>query len=221
MKILQIISDVLLVLIMALSVFWGIKRGFVKSFFKSIKLILVILVTIIIGSMVASVCQNTFVDGMIEGKISNKLVAQAQQGEELDFETIKNGVPGIVKNIVPMDEIEEYHAGLSGDNVEVAQAVGEKIENVLISIISNVVGYVLAFIISFILCTVLIFLLDKFFELPVLNGLNRIAGIIWGVACGYLSASTIAWIIALAFGRGFVNGTVVTDFVYNIGLFSF
>ena len=219
---LQILFDILMVLIIAAYVFWSVKRGFVKSFLKSTKLIFVIIVTLLIGSLVVSVCQTAFVSGMFEGKISEKLVAQAEQSDgELTFETIKDGIPDIVENIVPMDEIEKDYAMLSGDKTEIANQVGEKIEGVLTVIVSNVIGYILAFVISFIICTVAIWLIGKFFEIPGLKWLNRLAGVLWGLASAYLTTSFVSCIVALIFGNGFIAETVITKFIYNIGLFSF
>ena len=222
MEILKIIIDIIIVMICVFSVFLGIRRGFVKSFFKSTKLLLVILVTMIIGSLVVSLCANSFVGGMIEGKISDKLVLRAEQsGAEFNFEMLEESIPEVVKNIVPMQEIEQHFVASSGNNVEVARSTGEKIEEVLIAIASNVIGYILAFIIAFIICSFAIWLIEKFFEFPVLNWVNHLAGVFWGIASAYLVSSFIACVVALILGNEFVNGTLITRIIYNIGLFSF
>ena len=222
MNIWQIICDVIIVLIVAFSVLWGYKRGFVKSFFQSTKLLLVILATFLIGSFVVALCQDAFVEPMIEGKITDKLVARAEQNEgEFGFEIVEDEIPTIVQNLIPMDNVEQYFETLSGDKTEVASAIGTRIEGVLINIVSNIVGYILSFIVAFTVLSVVIWLLDKFFNLPVLNVANRLAGIIWGVASAYLTTSTLVCIIALVFGNEFVIGTIVTKLIYYIGLFSF
>lgn len=222
MDILKIIFDVVLVLVIGFSVFWGYKRGFVKSFFQSTKLLLVVLVTLIIGSMLVSLCQDMFVNDMFDGKITDKIVERAERVEgQLTFDSVEDEIPTIVKNIIPMATLEQHFSTLSGDNATVAKGIGEAIETVLVDIVSNVIGYVLAFIIAFITCSIVIWLLDKFFKLPVFNWVNRIAGIIWGIVSAYLTTSTLAVIIALIFGNEFVYGTIVTKFIYSIGLFSF
>lgn len=219
---LQIIVDVIMALVFALMVFLGIKRGFVKSFFKSTKIFFVIIVTILIGSLVVSLCQNLFVNGMFEGKISSILVEKAQEsGESFDFASIKDGIPAILRNIVPMDELEQHFSTLSGSSVDVARAMGEKIEALVIDVVSNVIGYILAFVISFILCTIVIFIIEKIWELPVLGWINTLGGVIWGLASAYLTTSILALAVAFIFGDSFVDGTVLTKILYNIGLFSF
>ncbi len=222
MNMLQIIVDVIMALIIAFLVFLGVKRGFAKSFFKSTKIVFVILVTILIGSLIVSLCQNLFVNAMFEGKISDKLVSYTEQSEgEFDFEKVKEGIPAIIRNIVPMDEIEQQFSTLSGDEISKAREIGTQIEKIVINIVSNVTGYVIAFILSFIICSIAIAIIERVFELPVINWLNRLGGVFWGVANAYLTTSFIVCVIALIFGNDFVNGTIVTKAIYYIGLFTF
>ena len=219
---LQIVIDLVMALIIGLLVFLGIKRGFVKSFFKSTKIIFVILITMIIGSLVVGLCQNAFVNGMFEGKITEKLVAKAESDmANFGVEQINDELPAIVKNIIPMSEIEEYFEKLPGDSVEKARAIGEAMEDALISVVSNVVGYMISFAIAFVICTIAIFVIDKVFSLPMLNWLNRIGGVFWGVANAYLTTSFLVCIVALVLGNDFVNSTFITKFIYYIGLFTF
>lgn len=222
MNIFQIIIDVIMVFIIALLVILGIRRGFVKSFFRSTKIIFVILITVLIGSVFVSLCQNMFVGQMFEGKISDKLVERAEKDSaNFGVEQIQDELPAIVKNIIPTNEIENDFLTLSGNNVEKARAIGEKIEKTATSIVSNVLGYVIAFIVSFIVCSIGIIILEKIFSLPVLSWLNRLGGVFWGLANAYLTTSLIVCIVALVFGNDFVNGTIVTKTIYYFGLFTF
>ena len=222
MNILQIIVDVIMVLVIAFLMFLGVKRGLAKSFFKSTKIVFVILLTLLIGSLVVSLCQSIFVNDMFEGKISDKLVARAEKDyENFGIEQIKDELPSFAKKMISSDTIDNEFSNLSGSNTEKARAIGEKIENTMISVVSNVVGYIIAFIISFILCTIGIFFVQKFFELPALNWLNRIGGIFWGAANAYLTTSFLAFLVALIFGNDFVNGTIITKAIHYFGLFTF
>ncbi len=222
MNIFQTILDILMVLIIGVTMILGVLRGGAKSFFKSTKLIIVIIVTLLIGSLVVTLCQNLFVSKMFDGKVSDKLVARVEQSSgEFTFETVKDCVPDTVQKIVSMDGIEQKFDGLSGSGVEKARAIGEHIEDTATEIVSNIVGYVVAFILSFIICTVAIFLIQKVVEIPSLKWLNRIAGILYGIVSAYFTTSTVAIIVAILFGYEFIDGTIVTKFIYNIGLFSF
>ena len=222
MGLLEIIIDVVIVALVALLVFLGVKRGFVKSFFKSTKIFFVILVTILIGSLVASLCQNLFVNDWFDGKVSEVLIQKVENIDgEITFESLTSGIPYLAKKLAPMDEIEGYFNTLSGNKLEIAKEVGEKIENTVIQVVSNVIGYVLAFIVSFIICSIVILIIEKVWELPVLGWLNHAAGVLWGVANAYLVTSFVVCIVALVFGNAFIEGTVVARIIYKIGLFTF
>ena len=219
---LNIIVDVIIALIIAFLVFLGVKRGFVKSFFKSTKIFFVILVTILIGSLIVTLCQNWFVNSWFEGTVSEKLVERAEATDGvLDFETVKSGVPAVLVNLLPIEELEKDFDALSGDKVEIARQIGEKIEDALVSIVSNAIGYILAFVLSFIICTIAIFVIEKVWEMPVLAWINHLGGVLWGIASAYLFASVLVCILALLLGNDFINSTVLTKLIYNIGLFTF
>lgn len=222
MNVFQIIMDIIMALIIALLILLGIRRGFVKSFFRSTKVIFVILLTLLIGSFVVTICQNMFVENVIDGSIGDRLVAKAQSdATNFGIEQIKNELPSVVTNIVDMEAIEDYLVSQPGDSVAKARVVGDKIEEMLISIISNVMGYLVAFVISFVVCTIAIYLLEKLCKLPFLNWLNRIGGIFWGLANAYLTTSFVVCVVALILGNDFVNGTFITKAIYEIGLFTF
>jgi hypothetical protein len=218
----QIILDVVMILIIGITMLLGIIRGGAKSFFKSTKFIIVVLVTMLIGSLIVTLCQNLFVAKMFDGKISDKLVAQAEQvGGEFTFETVKAGIPNILQKVVPMDEIEQQFTSLSGNEVENARAIGKHIEGIVINIVSNITGYVIAFILAFIVCSIAILLIEKLVEIPSLKWLNRVAGILYGIVSAYFTTSIIAIIVAIIFGYEFIDGTIITKFIHNIGLFGF
>ena len=219
---LQITVDIVMALIIVLMIALGIKRGLVKSFFKSTKLIFVILVTLLIGSLIVSLCQSLFVNSWFEGTISERFVEkQMQTSNVVDFDDLQGEIPAIYKNLLPMEELEKDFDSLSGNTFDAAKTIGEKMEDMLSTVVSNVIGYVIAFIISFIFCTIAIIIIDKIFTLPVLDWLNRVGGVFWGLANAYLTTSVLVCIVALIFGNDFVNGTIITKAIHYIGLFTF
>jgi hypothetical protein len=158
---------------------------------------------------------------MFEGTISQRLVEKVESIDgELDFDTVAEGIPVIVRKMIPMEEVEGYFLTLTGEKEDIALKLGDTIERVIIGIVSNVIGYVLAFVISFIVCSIVMFIIEKFCELPVLGWLNRIGGVLWGVANAYLVTSFIVLIVSFIFGADFINQTIVARIIYNIGLFT-
>ena len=138
----------------------------------------------------------------------------------MEYEDLTAGLPSIVKSVLSAKGFESYFESLSGNSVEVADKLGEKIEGVAISVLSKILAYVITFVLAYVLCSILIIFVEKMFELPVLNGLNKILGSIWGLSHAYLFLSLAVCIAMLLFGSDFVEGTFVTRLIYRIGLFT-
>ena len=92
-------------------------------------------------------------------------------------------------------------------------------------------SYVLVFLISYILLTVAVFVIDKIFELPVLNVANKILGFALGIFCAYITlsvASSVASVIFGFFGEQLLGQTaeqiIESSYIYrffiNFGVFS-
>ncbi len=217
----QILLDILMCLSLAGFVFLGIKQGFIKSFFQYTKLTIVIIITILLGSYLIGFCQERFVAPRLEDKVSDVLVQKAESaGDSLKYEDLTSGLPSIVKKVLNARVFKNYFESLKGSAVEVADKLGEKIENVAISVISKIMAYFITFVLAYVLCTILIIFIERIFELPVLNGVNKFLGSIWGISHAYVFLSFAACVAMFLFGSDFVEGTLVTRLIYKIGLFT-
>ncbi len=217
----QILLDILMCLSLGGFVLLGIKQGFIKSFFQYTKLTIVIIITILLGAYLVGFCQEQFVAPRIEDKVSAVLVEKAESaGDSLKYEDLTSGLPSIVKKVLNARVFKSYFDSLKGSAVEVADKLGEKIENVAISVISKIMAYFITFVLAYVLCTILIIFIERIFELPVLNGLNKIFGSVWGLSHAYVFLSFAACVAMLLFGSDFVEGTIVTRLIYKIGLFT-
>ena len=217
----QILLDILMCLSLAGFVFLGIKQGFIKSFFQYTKLTIVIVLTVLLGSYLVGFCEEKLVAPRIEDKVSAALVQRAESaGDSLKYEDLTAGLPSIVKRVLNSGTFKNYFESLTGSATEVADKLGEKIENVAISILSKILAYFITFVLAYVLCTILIIFIERIFELPVLNGVNKILGSIWGLSHAYVFLSFAACVAMLLFGSDFVEGTIVTRLIYKIGLFT-
>lgn len=218
----QILLDVIMVLVIVIIVLVAIKRGFVKSFFRSTKLIIVILITSLIGSLFVGVCRDYIVNDLIEGKITQALVQKAEEsGDSFDPQSLHQSLPAMAQGLISQEDIEGYFESLEGNGIELAQNIGIKIEEAVIDMLSNTLAYLLTFIGVYIICTILVLLLEKFCTLPVLNEINKILGCVWGLSIAYIVVSVTVVVLDLILGNEFIEGTVVTRVLYNIGLFTY
>lgn len=217
----QIGIDVALVLAVLVIVFIGIKRGLVKSFFKSTKFLIVIVITALIGSCFVGLCEEHIVGKFLEGKISDAIVQKAQGLEgDIDVEQLTSSMPEAIQAFIPTEDIEEYLGSLKGEGQEMVVEFGQKVEDIAIKSLSETLSYVITFVLVFIVYSILILLIEKIFDLPVLSGLNKIGGAIWGLCSAYLFVSSAVLVVLWIFGLDFIEGTIVTRILYKIGLFT-
>ncbi len=217
----QILLDILMCLSLGGFVLLGIKQGFIKSFFQYTKLTIVIIITMLLGAYLVGFCQEQFVAPRLEDKVSAVLVEKAESaGDSLKYEDLTSGLPSIVKKVLNARVFKSYFESLKGSAVEVADKLGEKIENVAISVISKIMAYFITFVLAYVLCTILIIFIERIFDLPVLNGVNKFLGSIWGISHAYVFLSFAACFAMFLFGSDFIEGTIVTRLIYKIGLFT-
>lgn len=217
----QILLDILMCLSFAGFIFLGIKQGFIKSFFQYTKLTIVIIITMLLGSYLVGFCQDRIVAPRLEDKVSNVLVQKAENmGDSFEYEELTAGLPSIVKRVLNSRIFKGYFESLTGSAVQVADKLGEKIENVAISIISKIMAYFITFVFAYVLCTIMIVFIERVFELPVLNGVNKFLGSIWGISHAYVFVSFAACFAMFLFGSDFIEGTIITRLIYKFGLFT-
>ena len=222
MSIWQILLDLFMVAVAAFVVYLSFKEGFVKSFFKYMKVTIVIALTVLIAWYFVGICREYFVEDMVHGKVTAILVERAEKtGELFDFDAVLKSMPPLVKNVLPMERIENYFDSLSGEPIEVARKLGASIEYSLIDFFAKTVAYIGTFIVMYLLCTLVIFLLEKCVEIPAFKGLNRVMGVFWGLSLAYVTLSFLVCVVTVWLGRTFVLGTYLTRMIYKFGLFTF
>ncbi len=65
---------------------------------------------------------------------------------------------------------------------------------------STAIAYLLVFSASYVVVSLLVFLIDKFFELPILNVINKLLGAALGIVCAYVTLTLAAALLSVAFG---------------------
>ena len=217
----QILLDVFMLAVIALIVFFSVKRGFVKSFFGSAKPIIVIVITVILSALLVGACEEHIVSEKIDGRITDILVQKAEQsGGNLTFDDLTKELPKIVKKVISITVAEQYFNSIGGSGVEVAKKLGSKIEQLAIDVISNAVSAIISFIIAYVVCTLTVYALDRVFRLPILNDFNKFCGLIWGIASAYIFVSMAVLAASMICGRDYIMSTIITRIIYKIGLFT-
>lgn len=220
-QILAIIVDLLAIAVVVGYVYVAVKQGFIKSFFKYMKMTIVILLTIAIGASFVGVCEEYIVADRLDGKITSVVASKLEQSaEKLDFDIVTNSIPDGIQAFLPMEKIENYFDTLEGGTQDVAQKIGEKIEDTAINVIAKIVAYLGTFILMYVICTVGIFFLEKWVELPVFKGINKIFGCIWGLSHAYVFLSLAACVLMMVAKDSFIEATFIAELFCKYGLFT-
>lgn len=169
----------------------GIKRGFVKMVFSLVSLIVTIGLTIIISPYVADfLMESTSLYEIAKEKTGNFIEAiadtvEAEAGESKTIDELP--IPDAIKDLLHKNNNEESYGILGVDNL--SDYIGACVAGMIV----NAAAFLATFVVIFIVIRIIVFLLDVISKLPLINGVNRLAGGALGLAEGFI----VLWILCL------------------------
>lgn len=215
----QIILEVAVIGFILVTLIINTKRGLVKNLFKSIKSIAVLIIAALLTPMLVGYCSEYLVNDWFVDTITPSFVETAEQaGENFNMEVLSENMPDEAKGVFEMINKDNFLDAFSG--TELAYKLGERIEGFIINIVSYVITYIALYIVLSILLTIIFKILEKLVKLPVLKQADHILGFVWGVLSAYIETSLILAVLPLFTGVELIEGTFVSRFIYENGLFS-
>lgn len=232
----SLVIDIIIILAAVASVYGGIVRGFVKSASGFISLILALTATYMFASPAAEWLDRNAVSERVGAIVSDSITSIVTAGEQkLALADIFADRPEALDSIASRfgfdpDEVGEYYSDKLAEKTD-SEAI-EKLSDYIAAPTSAAISRVLAaagvFLIALIALKFAFFILDLICRLPVLDQLNTLLGLIFGI----LSAIVFAWAISnIAVGviRAFstirgdifnqtvIDGSVILKFFYQKG----
>lgn len=198
----------------------GIKQGFVKMVFSLVSLIVTIILTIIISPYVADfLMESTSLYETAKEKTGDfiETIVDAVEEEAGESKAIDElPIPEAIKKLLHENNNEESYSILGVDNL--ADYIGAYVAGVAV----NAVAFSATFIVIFIAIKLIVLLLDLISKLPLLNGVNKMAGAALGLVEGFI----VLWVLCLVvtsiagseFGRTLLNmidESRFLSFIYN------
>ncbi len=199
----NLIIDLIIVLAAAAAIYLGLSRGFVRSVMHFASLILAVIAVFLFTNPVSAWLNSTFIKSGVSDIIEESLSDLIFDGENsFSVPDIFSEPPQALKDILGRFDVEfDDIAGFYSSNVSPSTNEGDAIDVIAEQIAyptSNAISHILAAIIVFIAAMVLIklitFVLDRICRLPVLRKLNKLLGLLFGIA----SALVISLVIANA-----------------------
>lgn len=200
----------------------GMAAGLIKTVFSVFSTLIVLIAAIWLSPQVSRWMQgNEKVFGYFSEKVDD-VVDFSEVGnkaaEQLEF-IDKLPIPAQLKKVIVNNNNPETYAKLAVDNFEAY------VVNYLTCIIINALAFIITFLILRIALLLISFALDLISKLPVINGINKLAGLF----VGFLHGLIIVWIafvlITMFGGSGFgrdalklIGESKILGFLYDNNL---
>lgn len=191
------VVDIIILALIALSIFIGYKRGLIKCAINVLSFFIAILVVILLTTPISNlIINNTKIDDNIKETILEKIDFNNVSAEDLKLDENNSNSPEVVR-----DYINDLTKGAT-DNVAEVLA-----ENLSIMIVNIAVAIVLFIGTKFALIFVKA-LADILGKIPLIKQFNKAGGIIYGVASGVVRVYLILAIISIIVPV-LANGSIV------------
>ena len=179
-----ILADIIILIIIAICIFIGYKRGLIKCAINVLSFFIAIIVVILLTTPISNlIINNTKIDDNMQNTIIKNL--NIEGANEIK---ISDNAPEVVREYV-----NDMMSDLANNSTNLAQALAENISIIIINIAVAIILFVgtklaLAFV------KVLADILGK---LPLIKQFNKAGGIIYGIANGIVTVYTLLALISI------------------------
>ena len=210
-----IILDIVIIAIMALSIFLGYRKGLVKIAVKLCAFLIAIIISIVFYKPVSNIIiNNTQLDEKIESKIiENGSIKVKEEEETARDEKEEQANDNFLENV--QGYVDET---ITETQNELVRKAAKEISGRLINIIV-IVGL---FIITRLILILLVLISDVITNIPIIKQFNKLGGILYGIIRGLLliySILAIVFLVVSISGNSNIIQTIessmLTKFMYE------
>lgn len=215
---------IIIIIILLASALKGYQSGFIKTAFSLVSILVAIVVTTAVSPTLGKMLRK---NDMVMDKVRNQVEevisfdeSIKKNSQETTFIENLSLPESIKKTLIENNNVEAYKA-MAVDSFK------EYIVSAIATIIINVISYVVCFVVCMIVLFILCHVLDLISKLPLLNEVNKTAGLFVGLLSGCVRV-WIFFIILTLFGTTslgenifkMVNESPILTFIYNNNLLS-
>ncbi len=199
---------VALLIIVGLAIL-GFVRGLISSVWHLAGAIIIIFLTVVLAPTVAGFLNNNEkIHSGIYEKVEKTIHIEAPDGGTFNMDTI-------VERLNLPAAVEKIFKDSMKDDMEInAQSYISLFYEKVTGLIITGISYIITLIIVIIATAIIVWLLNKFFELPGLNAVNKAAGLIFGLAEGIIIVWAACGIITVFAATEF-GSTVISQIQEN------
>ncbi len=196
--------DLVIVAILAFSIFLGIRRGLIRSIISLVGSIVALVLALIFSANLGVYIDANYVNAPMREWAINQLTASAENvsATDLDFDDLFENRPEFFTETceflgVDVDEMAASYETMKADGIEYAKsAIVTEMVDPLSALISRVIAFAVIFLVAM-LSIVIISLFSKFLtNLPIIRKMDKLGGGLLGAVTGILICFIVVAIIA-------------------------
>lgn len=199
----QYFLDISLLAVVTLTVMVYWRRGLIRSLMGAAKTVLAMVLTYMFGDTVSAWLYVSFAQPAMHSYVHTRLEEAVASGE------LASGLTRLVEDTPRWLQkiLELFHVDVTALLQDMSEQAFDEIEALVIRIaepmtefFSSAVGYAAVFLISSLCLGILVFIMGKVADLPVIKTCDRALGLVLGVVCAILYSSIYVLVIYAVLG---------------------
>lgn len=196
----DLLVDIILVAVFALTVVVCASRGFIKSVWWLLRAVLSLGAAFLFGDRLGSWLMDRFMLDKFTAVAEDALKAIVKEENGVfDLSELFSSMPESFQNLLSrfgadVSSLGGTYAGAEQASVSDVSAMAADIAHPVASVVSGALGYVIAFLIAFVVISIVGWVVKLIAELPGIRRVNHLLGGIFGALCGFV----YLWVICLA-----------------------
>ncbi len=189
------ILDVVVVVVFALTVLAGFRKGFLDSIIGFVGLLAALVVAFIASGIVADGVYAGFIEKPVQQAIVEKIdEAAADTGASLqtNLQNAEEALPKFVQSLMEKNEVslvslaDKAETGIQNTGEQIAEAVTEKVVRPAMTLLIRCIAFVVLFIALMFVCKVLGRIIGKIVKHSPFRGPDKLLGGVLGAVKGFL-----------------------------------
>lgn len=230
-----IVIDIIIAAVCIFTVYKAYCNGLVKSIMGFAKGIVSLVVAYAFTPALSEYFYDKFVLGHISGGIADSISSIAKtEGGTFNLDKMFAEKPDVLEQIISRygadeEKLGEMCKGFTEGTEQTVESIADYIASPIASGISTAAAFILLFVGAFLVLSIVTFIIDALFHLPVLKGVNKLLGILFGVGealvlcilLGYGAAMLMGYLGSLdpgLFGDKAIEGSVFMRMMQSLDL---
>lgn len=208
--------------IIGIFTYTGHREGFIKTMFSLFSLLIALVITVSVSPYVSKALQN---NDNIKEYLSNSIAKVMETEKKNDSVTDQAAhieslsIPQSLKKSLTENNNQEIYKAMA------VNTFNDYIANYLSCVVINSISFFITFLITTILLSILANALNIISKIPIINGLNKTAGLFVGVFRGLVIVWILCIVLTMFYGTkegqliyGMINQSRLLSSIYNNNL---